>query len=240
MPNTLPENLIVVSSKNNEETAREIARIANGLPCHFTNGTYANQSLPLQETTLAGFQKVTDDIQGESVLIVAVNSNDSMNNHVKNVSNPADEMGRALFVSEPLAFQHPDKTVVAVFYDDATPLPLYEQVFTHGVNVMSLHKHGNYGTSEKGPVIEGADIFGVVYAFPFYDKEKAVCEDTTRAGDQTAIVKIRDLYRADGPHGAPYLSPDKKILFPVPVELKHLKGDVPSYKYDQPDPPQPH
>ncbi|MFA7275293.1 MAG: hypothetical protein WC043_00660 [Pseudobdellovibrionaceae bacterium] len=222
------ENLTIIPSNiGTEQTAREIAHFAGSMPVHCTNGTYANQSLPLRETTLAGFQYVLDQTQ-DGILVIAVNSDKSMREHVKNVENPASERDRALFVATPLALQYPDKEILVVFYDDATPLPLYTKLEENTAHVASLHKHGNYGTDANGPIIEGAHLFANTFAFPFPSKEKAVCEDLTRTGDQNAIIKVRDLYGENGPHGTPYLSPSKKILFPLTMANMQLAEPISS------------
>jgi hypothetical protein len=222
-------NLTFINSTDRQDISDELA--SSGADAfHATNGTYAYKAEMIVPTMLAGFQYVGDKIAKENdALLIAVNSDASMRGiYAKQNKSQADfdalesQQDRALKVAGPLAEQNPGKKVFVVFYDDETPTGLYTKLAGDGLNLKTLHKWG-YGTQDPSgkpmPRIEGADNFGMVLGFPLVNDVKPVCTDITVMQDQKGVVKVVKLHEENGPHGAPYISPQGKVLFPVPHSL---------------------
>jgi hypothetical protein len=190
---------------------------------HFTNGTYAHEQRLIVPTVLAGFQYVADNeaVPG-AALVIAVNSNASMwtiNQKLRSTKSVEDEWQRLYKVGVPLAFQHPDRKVAVILFDEETPNALYNSLRGAGINMVSLFKWG-YGTDPKGGLIEGAENFGNVYGFPLPNDIKPVCVDITRPAEQQAgTVSVVDLCTTLGPHGNAYISVANECLFPLAGEL---------------------
>ncbi len=182
---------------------------------HVTNGIYAPPQEIVLNTTLAGFQYIADNRAGlHDIFMIAVNSDASVA-AIKPGEPHEDQVTRALKVAQPLAVQHPDRPVVAAFFDAATPVELYETL--HSVSLESIHKWGGYGAGKDKPVIEGAELFRESFAFPYLDpKAKPACYDETRRGDQTDHVEAVSLHHEIGRHGVPYLKgKENRALFAI-------------------------
>ncbi|MDE2029252.1 MAG: hypothetical protein KGI97_01680, partial [Alphaproteobacteria bacterium] len=107
--------------------------------------------------------------------------------------------------------------VVAIFYDEETPNALYDRLKANGFNLKTLFKWG-YGTNPDAGVIEGAENFDKVFAYPLPNDTKPVCTDITRKTGQEGKVFVVDLREKIGRHGKPYISADNKCLFPMADE----------------------
>ncbi len=192
---------------------------------HATNGTYAPPADLVLPTTAAGFQYLADTHPDkQAAFVIAINSNASMRNLLAARNAPAAEytalesqMTRAHKVALPLAAQFPARRIVVLFYDEGDPATLYDGLAQSGAVAMrSLHKWGYGATPDAKPIL-GAESFENVLAFPFPGSTahiKPVFWDVTPEGQQ-GHVRVVDLSRFEGPHGAPYLSAQNCILFPV-------------------------
>jgi hypothetical protein len=224
----LPKNLIIIS----ETGASLIPVLAekNIGAGHFTNGTYAPPAALIVPTILAGFQYAVDnEVNKDAPLIIAVNSDKSMllimdkkiaMGTASNADKEAleDQNARAQKAAVPLALQHPDRKVVAVFYDEETPNKLYDSLNESGFRMDTLFKWG-YGTDSNAGVIEGAESFGLVNAHPLPNDIKPVCTELTRMTGQKGDLHIVDLRTEAGTHGKPYISSGNECLFPLDSEL---------------------
>lgn len=214
---SLPDNIDYFENTDINAIADHLAALkADGI--HATNGTYAKPVAELSGTTLAGFQFVADyHASLKDIFLIAVNSNKSMQNFSKGQKIEAQRT-RALKAALPTAWQNAGRTVAVVFYDEKTPEALYNKLAaTPDVTLKTLHKWGGYGVGD-GPVIEGAECFEKVLAFPFFDQnQKPWCFDETRTGSQTSNTEVISLYHTKGKHGATYLKQDSNNtpLFPV-------------------------
>lgn len=209
-----------------EQTIVETLRNLGRTKLHCTNGTYAYEAARIVPTMLAGFKFIDDKIAAPTdSYLIAVNSNVSMKNIMdqKNASGAEraaleDQLVRAMKVAGPIAELFPQKDIVAVFYDKSTPTDLYNALADAGFEMESLFKWG-YGTDPTAPKIEGADRFKRVLAYPLPNDVKPVCFDLTPREDQSGIIQVAKLAEIPGPHGAPYISKQGKVLFDVPASL---------------------
>lgn len=213
----LPNNLTIIDPRSSiSDAVSQLNQMANGAHIHLTNGTYAAQDKPIIDTLTKGFHYVcseANDKADEGILVIAMNSDTSLRAYFSdNIPTPPSEMERACFCGIPLANQNPGKKVIVVFYDDKTPVPLYEEMARQDLNIASLHKIGNYGTLADGPELPGYDTFMnykgcKIYAFPLPNKEKALCEDKT--APQSAVPEgltiVRNLF--DPPQNTPHPQP---------------------------------
>jgi hypothetical protein len=224
----LPPNLTILNSTDAYDISDALAASAVNA-FHFTNGTYAYKAEMIVPTMLAGFQYVSDEIAGKhDTFVIAVNSDMSMRGiYQKQGKTQADmdalegQLQRALKVAGPLAEQQLGRNIIVLFYDEETPTALYRNLAGNGLHLKSLHKWG-YGTDPKMPRIEGAENFWEVLGFPLVNDTKPVCTDITAMQDQSAVVQVIKLHEAvrPSPHGAPYLSMQGKVLFPVRPSLE--------------------
>ncbi len=219
-----PDNLKIITNTRLGETAQALED--EGVKyAHITNGTYTAPDEMVVPTTLAGFQYITDTIHlPEDTYIIAVNSDVSMQkiNDAKggSLTDIEDQQTRAEKVLVPLALQHPETQIIGIFYDEETPEDLYEYLSTQSsLSLESLFKFG-YGTNPDAPRIEGATHFRRVFGFPFPNDAKALCHDITVAEDQSDTVIVENLAEEKGLHGAPYITPENKVLFKVHEDLK--------------------
>lgn len=223
----LPKNLIIVPETGASLVSILVEKFSSG---HFTNGTYAPPTALVVPSNLAAFQYAADnEITENTPVIIAVNSDKSMSGIIDKkielgtASNAdkerlEDQNARALKVAVPLALQHPNRRVVAVFYDEETPNWLYGSLRAESFGMETLSK-GGYGTDPNAGVIEGAENFRRVNAHPLPNDIKPVCAELTRKTGQKGNVHIVDLRTEIGPHGRPYISPKNECLFPLAAEL---------------------
>ncbi len=125
---------------------------------------------------------------------------------------------RAAKLAQPLADQFPNRDIVILFYDEATPTELYEALSLKGFGMTTLFKWG-FGTKPDAPRIEGAGNFENVLAFPFLNDDKAICHDITVAEDQSDFVKVMRLQEETDIRPA-YMSTDGKLLFRLAESLQ--------------------
>ena len=115
----------------------------------------------------------------------------------------------------PLAFQHPKRQIIVIFYDEETPRELYEFLKRGGVRLHTLFKYG-YGTDPSAPKIEGAPYFDSILAFPMINDLRPVCHAMTPVEDQSRYVQVVSLVdKLEGNPKSPYLSKDGQVLFSV-------------------------
>ena len=220
------KNIYAIHSADERDISLIMGGWGGNTSVHCTNGTYAYEAAMIVPTTLAGFKFIDDKVADLSdVFLVAVNSDVSMQNimNQKNASAAEraaleDQHVRAAKVAIPLSEMFPHRTILVVYYDKETPTDLYGSLYVAGLNLKSLHKWG-YGTDPNAPKIEGAYGFRNKIAYPLPNDVKPVCFDLTVKEDQSAIVQVVKLTEAIGPHRAPYISKQGKVLFPVPASL---------------------
>ncbi len=214
------DNLKIIESSNKDEIFQGLAeRGANSL-C-ITNGTYVAPAAFVVPTTLAGFQFIKDrKATAQECFVVALNSDVSMANIAaekaakgEDIGEVEDQVTRARKVLEPLAKQFPEHHIVGIFYDEATPVALYEYLESHTPLLLNtLFKFG-YGTNPEAGDIEGASCFDSVCAFPFPNDAKPLCDNLTK---RTANRQNYEVYRLTdevSKNGKAYMSKDNKVLF---------------------------
>ncbi len=219
------ENLIIINASDEKEIAETIR--SNGIETlHCTNGTYAYPREKILPTILAGFQFIADRFSSpDDAFLIAVNSDASMADIMKAKGSPDQAESQQVRIAKfagTLAEQFPHRKIVIAFYDKATPTDLYQSLNQEGLNMANLYKYG-YGTDPKAPKIEGANFFSRVLAFPLLDDVRPVCHDLTPVENQTGIVSVFKLDSEIGSHGAPYLSPQGKVLFSVPESAADIR-----------------
>lgn len=217
----LPQNLEAL--KDYAISANYLSMLQTcGMKLHFTNGTFAYDANMIVPTVIAGYQFLVDqEIAAENdTFIIAVNSHESMKAIMTAKGTPQREIDalepyetRALKVALPLALQFPKATVCTLSFDEETPAEMYEELGA-AVTLNTLQKWG-YGTTPDAPKIVGAEHFENVYAFPLPNDTKPVAFDLTPAEDQSALVTVAKLTEMTGKHGAPFISREGRILFPV-------------------------
>lgn len=226
-PDTVNINNIAVVRATDEQAIAQELKALGHTDLHCTNGTYSYAAERIVPTMLAGFQFIDDKVatNGDAFLI-AVNSDVSMNAIMDQKQAPQterdaleDQYQRALKVAMPLSDQFPDRTIVVVFYDKATPNDLYDTLAAEALNLETLHKWG-YGTDPNAPKIEGAENFNRVLAYPLPNDVKPVCYGITGHADQADIIQVVKLSEVEGLHGKPYISAKGKVLFPVAAFLE--------------------
>ncbi len=198
---------------------------------HFNNGTFMLPKDKFAPAFLAAEKRVTDlrdPVDGPDVaIIVAINSDKSMRDSYLGKDNEAElnanlipQTQRANDTVGLLSALFPNRPVAVIFYDEQTPHELYEGLSKEGFGMKSLHKVG-YGTSADDKPIIGSEFFDWVYACPLPFDAKPVMHKDTRdavATDRRPDV-VEKLTEAVGPHGAPYITAQGKLLFPVPASL---------------------
>lgn len=192
---------------------------------HFTNGTYALPQRITVATTLAGFKYVLDNNNSALPLVIAINSDKSMQDMKK--TGFEEQNARAKDVAIPLAETFPHNRIIVIFYDEPTPNALYE-VLSEKNMTCSLSKWG-YGTDSNAPRIEGAEYFQIVYGFPFVDDLKAVCWQDTERGNQQGRIEVADLRGT-------LITPQRQCLFPLPGHLSAFQDAsvVKTFENDKP------
>lgn len=180
---------------------------------HFTNGTYAFDPKLIVPTTLAGFKRVTK-IYSRLPLVIAVNSDKSMEAMGK--TGFEDQHTRASKVAEPLQQLFPNNKVIVLYYDEETPLELYQALEKHNLT-RTLHKWG-YGTSKDAPMIKGAECFEQVWGFPLPNDKKPLCYDDTEKAKIPQAILIDDLRGT-------LITVQNKLLFNLPDELKAYQDE---------------
>lgn len=176
-------NVIIVDSTNIADIIAQMPK--NG--ANFTNGTYAFPIEKIQETMLAGFEFVNS--QNDLPMVVAINSDTSMQTLGKNGF--ASQQERARKIATPLTDKFPDRQLIIIFYDEATPTKLFEALKGHNLT-KTLHKWG-YGITPQEPKIEGAEYFDSVYAFPMPEGHKPICYDETALQSEPQKIQVVDL-----------------------------------------------
>ncbi len=198
---------------------------------HFNNGTFTLPKDVFAPAFLAAFKRVIDLKDGiDTPLIVAINSDISMIQSFKGKDNEAElvktlisQEERAQNVISLLSGLFPNRSVVAVFYDEQTPHELYRGLSQNGFGMRSLHKVG-YGTTPNEKPIVGAEFFEWVYACPLPHDAKPFMYNDTRdvnSNDRQPDV-VEKLTEVIGPHGSPYLTKEGLPLFKLPTELAYL------------------
>ena len=208
----LPRNLHIIEDTDKTEIIEQVKTLTNGF-LHATNGAYGAPLDVVWGTTVTGFRFLNDHIVGiQDAFMIAVNSDQSMNAAGK--PTPETQIERAMKVALPVAATHQGRQVLVTFYDEQTPTELYNALAdAEGITPATLHKWGGFGIGENAPVIEGAESFERVYAFPFYNKDKPAFWDDTKTGNQSDIVEVVDLHRTTKNEGKAYLDVNNRPLF---------------------------
>lgn len=243
----LPTNLTMLARTEPAEIAADL-RAHNVASGHFTNGTYAPPAALVVPTVLTGFHyaRATEAKTEQPALIIAVNSDRSMTELnaqrsavmaqdvaagrktetdsaklAAEIAAQENQQTRALKVGVPLAQQNPDRPVVVMFYDAATPNKLYDGLKAAGFGMATLFKWG-YGTKPQEGRIEGAENFGRTLGFPLPNDIAPVCATITPIGGQQGTVTVVDLREGAGN----LISRVNKVMFTVahPDLLQHAAG----------------
>tara|TARA_R110002124_G_scaffold287365_1_gene474184 strand:+ start:125041 stop:125784 length:744 start_codon:yes stop_codon:yes gene_type:complete len=226
-------NLKIINDTDKDTIFQGIAETGASV-LNATNGTYTAPDFLVVPTTLGGFQFVTDKVAGaQDALIMAINSDKSMQDIAAEKAKKGEDIGvvedqvtRAEKVLVPLAKQFPERQIIGVFYDESTPTELYEFLKdSTPLELNSLFKFG-YGTDPKAGDIEGADCFKVTLAFPMPNDQKPLCHDLTKVSPNRAHYAIHKLTEELADNGAPYMSKENKVLFPLAAGLKGHKGTI--------------
>lgn len=186
---------------------------------HFTNGTYAFDTKLVVPTTLAGFKRATQSYP-RLPLVIAVNSDKSMEAMGK--TGFEDQHTRASKVAEPLQQLFPNNKVIVLYYDEETPLELYQALEKHNLT-RTLHKWG-YGTSKDAPMIKGAECFEQVYGFPLPNDKKPLCYHDTEKAKIPQDILIDDLR-------GKLITAENRLLFHLPDELKAYQDNSVNQSY---------
>jgi hypothetical protein len=199
-----------------------------------TNGTYTAPDFLVVPTTLGGFQFVSDKVAGaQDAFVMAINSDKSMQDIAaekalkgEDIGIVEDQVTRAEKVLAPLAKQFPDRQIIGIFYDEGTPVELYEFLENSTpFELNSLYKFG-YGTDPKAGDIEGAHCFKDTLAFPMPNDQKALCDNLTKVSANRAPYTIKKLTEELAANGAPYMTKENKVLFPLAAGLEDHKGTI--------------
>lgn len=196
--------------------------LASGSDIHATNGFYAYKGEVIIPKMLAGFQHVAEHhAKPDDVFLLGVNSDASFhaamrakNMSESDIASLESQESRAMKVGVPLALQNPEKLVVAMFYDEETPQQLYNALADARTSLATLHKW-DYATQPNAAKIVGAENFKKTLGFPSADGSTPIGADLTPKEDQSGIVRVIDLTKEFGKHGAPYIDIAGKLLFPV-------------------------
>ena len=208
-------------------TDTDILHILDGLvgvkSVHISNGVYADDPAfgidhkKLVPTVLAGFEICHDrTARTQSDILLVLNSDASYVDILKAKikAGKATEqqllererpMERALKIACPLAWQHPDRKVTVIMFDEATPNRLFRDLERNGIDIEFLFKWG-YGTDPKAGVVEGAEYAERTLGFPLPNDRRPIADELTRRGGQKGIVEVCDLRKILGPNGLPYIS----------------------------------
>jgi hypothetical protein len=108
------------------------------------------------------------------------------------ISKLENTKGRAEKIGIPVALQFPERPVAVIFYNEDKPNNLYGALRMGGIGMDTLHKW-NYGTNPDAGVIDGAENFEKVYAYPLPNDMKPVCAELTRKTGQEGVVDIIEL-----------------------------------------------
>lgn len=233
---TVKDNQLIIIDTTDKGTLLSNMREEGVESGHFTNGTYAYQADVIVPKILAGFQYIADNDPNSTPLVIAVNSDISMNGIMdkkgytpEQKTGMEDQMTRAEKVAMPLAIQNPNRPVVVIFYDEETPTALYDFLAENEFGMETLHKW-DYGTDKDGPKIEGAHNFKRVLAYPSPDNSQPLCHDITISEDQSGYVEVVDLTKEKLSNGSPYISQEGKTT----VALKAIQFAHTDRKPDQP------
>lgn len=234
-------NLKIIDSTDKDDIFQGIAETgASSLSA--TNGTYVAAQKFVAPTTLAGFQYTKDNgVQPREALVIAVNSDKSMADIKaakaalgEDIGEMEDQETRARKVAEPLARQFPEHHVVAIFYDEATPTELYEFLESNTpFELNALFKFG-YGTNPEAGDIEGANCFDKVYAFPFPNDAKPLCDNLTGRGANRDNYTVKKLTDEKCANGQPYMNVDNQVLFDLEEGEDTLSAFAPSANENTP------
>lgn len=228
---TQPTNLKIIQSTDQNDIFDGIAE-TGATTLNATNGTYTAPASIVVPTTLGGFQFVADRYADkQDALIMAINSDISMQGIAaekaalgEDIGPVEDEMTRALKVLEPLAKQFPDRQIIGVFYDEATPTPLYEFLANNTpLELNSIFKFG-YGTNPNAGDIEGDILFKDVVAFPFPNDGKALCDNLTKVSPNRRNYSIFKLTDEVASNGQFYMTKENKVQFDVADALNAYKA----------------
>jgi hypothetical protein len=226
-------NCIIFGPTDHEELAHRLRNLGERSPFHVTNTTGNYPEDVIVPRVLAGFRWIEDNLAARDstgIFLVAVNSDISME-HIAtktDVPCPDSQLARLMNITIPLSLQFPGREIAGVFYDEETPAELYKTLAGEGLDLASLHKHG-YATGLGAPKIEGAEYFmnAIGFALPG-GQPQPVCLDITQRQDQSRMVKVHNLFEEEGPHGAPYLSPQGRVLFPLIKQLQRFQQKTPN------------
>ena len=236
------DNLTIIQDTDHAAIVETIQAIAGSAPCHFTNGIYGRQNLPIRQTLLAGFRYVMDreivSPANPPVLLVAVNSDKSVAdfNMMQNAPSYDD---RVAYLADALRLLDPSVEVIFFPYDEETPAEIYAALAAGEIQMASIHKHANYGRGAGFPTIPGRESFEEALCFPLLNEQTAQYEAQTGRGAAADIVA--DLYSPQNELEYAYLSRDAarpQLLFPITPELAVLLGQNPS-PAAAPQPPSP-
>ena len=233
MTMTQLSNLKIINDTDKDAIFQGIAETGASV-LNATNGTYTAPANLVVPTTLGGFQFVSDKIAGpQDALVMAINSDKSMQDIAaqkalkgEDIGVIEDQMTRAEKVLAPLAKQFPDRQIIGIFYDEGTPVELYEFLKdSTPLELNSLYKFG-YGTDPKAGDIEGDHCFKATLAFPMPNDQKAICDNLTKRTPNRAPYTLKKLTEELAANGAPYMTKENKVLFPLAAGLEDHKGVV--------------
>jgi hypothetical protein len=206
-------NLKIINDTDKDAIFQGIAETGASV-LNATNGTYTAPANLVVPTTLGGFQLASDKGAGvQDALIMAINSDISMRDIAAQKSLKGEDIGivedqltRAEKVLAPLAKQFPDRQIIGIFYDEDTPVKLYEYLKdSTPFELNSLFKFG-YGTDPRAGDIEGAHCFKTVFAFPMPNDQKALCHDLTKVSANRAHYEVYKLTEEFAANGLPYMT----------------------------------
>lgn len=226
-------NLKIIENTNKDDIFDGIAE-TGATVLHATNGTYTAPASIVVPTTLGGFQFVSDRYAGnDDALIMAINSDVSMQGIAaekaakgEDIGQVEDQMTRARKVLEALAKQFPNRQVIGVFYDEATPTALFEYLASTPLELNTIFKFG-YGTDPKAGDIEADRCFKDVLAFPFPNDAKALCDNLTKRTRGRMEYTILKLTEETAPNGRFYMTRDNKVQFNVAEGLGEYQVNIP-------------
>jgi len=206
-----------------------------------TNGIYDRPQDLVLPSTVAAFQYLTDSgrFPADAAITIALNSDASLRNSLLEKGASDDDLTaqepqrqRAMKLWPALSAQFPERRVIILFYDQPDPAQLYNTIAAGGMTrIANLHKYAfgvPQGPDQSVKKILGAEAAETVYGFPL-PKDTAHMHspfwNVTPEGGQKDYTVI-DLTREHGPHGAPYLTDDNKILFPAVPLLEKFRPNA--------------
>lgn len=178
----------VISSSNVQDIATDVIEIftsenlVGGLSGN--NGSYSMEKNFTIDTTRAAFNFLADNYEESTgAFFVAINSNESMEAHMSGrVRVDQYECAGYAIQGAREAYEKTGIPIIIMFYDEATPAELYEELEKAGIGLNVLYK---YGYGEKKDIV-GANLFRNVLSF------KNIGDKTPTFYDQTSDIQSTD------------------------------------------------